>query len=166
MAHLSDADIRRAIDEPLALSARQRGHLHACDRCTAIWNETRENARFAASMFAVSSPVVDTHRAFRAVHSRLATEAAPARSWSLRLGAWLQQYRRRVTIPAGGAALAAVAVASLAFTPAGSYAQSFIDIFQPKDLATVSVTSADLRTMLQLRHYRTAHPPADVAPPH
>lgn len=86
-----------------------------------------------------------------------------ARPRTARLGAWFRFRGRGMTAGLTGAAAAAIVAGSLALTPAGSLAQSFIDIFQPQDVATVSVTTADLHSMLQLRHYGTVHPPRNVS---
>lgn len=163
MNHLSESDLRHAVDEPLSLTSRQQEHLHTCARCTAAYDDIRENARFAAGVLAGPAPSTDAYRAYRAVQSRLGAENCTAPSWGARLSARLQAQRRSLAVPLGGTALAAILAGSLALTPAGSLAQSFINVFQPKNVATVSVSSADLRGMLQLRHYGTVHPPASVA---
>jgi hypothetical protein len=62
----------------------------------------------------------------------------------------------------GGVVAAGVVLTAVVFTPAGSLAQSFVTIFQPKQVTAVQLTSLDVRSLSQLRHYGAIHVPARV----
>jgi hypothetical protein len=63
----------------------------------------------------------------------------------------------------GGVLAACAVVSAVALTPAGSLAQSFVTIFQPKQVAAVQLTSLDVRSIAQLRHYGAIRLPARVS---
>lgn len=151
MGHLSERELRHAVDEPLALDGRQRQHLTACPRCTAHLATIRADAEFAAHLLRVPAEPVDTRRAFCAVQTRLA-DGPPARR-SMTPGGLTLRRRSGLSAWLGGLAAAVVAATAVAFTPAGSLAQSFIDLFQPSQVAPVGVTTADVKSLAQLRHY-------------
>jgi len=66
--------------------------------------------------------------------------------------------RRRFSTMASAAA-ATVLVVVLAFTPAGSFAQSFFTIFQAQSFAIVPVSMSDLNALPNLSHYGTMRAP-------
>ncbi len=69
----------------------------------------------------------------------------------------VRQHRltRSLIKSAGGLAAAAALVGVLALTPAGSLAQSFLTIFQPKQFVAIPVTMSDLQSLPDLRQYGT-----------
>jgi hypothetical protein len=156
--HLSEGTMRRAIDEPMALNGWDRAHLGECAQCTSRFEEIRENATFAAAAFGTPMPVGMTGRAFASVQGRIAADAGRAPSLGTRLAGWGSS-RRRMVPAFGGMATAAVLVGAVALTPAGSLAQSFISLFQPQQVAPISLTTGELKSLLQLRHYGAVRPP-------
>ena len=76
----------------------------------------------------------------------------------------MEREGRRLVKPLGGLAAARALVTALALTPAGSLAQTFITIFQPKQVAVVPVTSDELKTLPNLQKYGTVHAPQNVQP--
>ncbi|HEX6506320.1 MAG TPA: hypothetical protein VF221_01695 [Chloroflexota bacterium] len=159
MRHLGDGTLRRIVDEPLAIADSERRHLTACSTCHDRYVDIAAQARDARMVLDLPSLEPDVPAALAHMRSRLATSppaGKPARLNALRL-------RRSVLRQPLAAALAAAAlVGAVALTPAGSLAQSFITVFQPKEVAAVPLTPLDVKSLAQLRHYGTYHVPANV----
>ena len=67
---------------------------------------------------------------------------------------------RKVTRSLVGAAAAAVIAGALVLTPVGSYAQDFLTIFQPTQIAAVPVTLSEMQSLPGLQNYGSfSHPP-------
>lgn len=154
MKHLADGILRRLVDEPLAISTTDRRHLESCPRCRAQFDAIGEDARWTERSFATTTPELNTRNALHAVHGRVAaTQVKPA--------ARRPFVARFIPIKSVGAVAGVAAlVGALTLTPAGSLAQSFITVFQPKTVVAVPVTTADLRQLAQLRRYGTVQAPA------
>ncbi|HUX88530.1 MAG TPA: zf-HC2 domain-containing protein [Chloroflexota bacterium] len=60
---------------------------------------------------------------------------------------------RKVTRSLVGAAAAAVIAGALVLTPVGSYAQDFLTIFQPTQIAAVPVTLSEMQSLPGLQNY-------------
>jgi hypothetical protein len=164
MRHLDDGTLRRMSDEPLAISDADRAHFDSCIRCQESYRLIAAEAEQAASLLTVDASAARPAPAAQALpelRARLAQEnvrRVPA--WRSRLPfAWPGTGR-----PLGGVAAAAVLIGALTLTPAGSLAQSLITIFQPKQVAVVPVTAAELQTLPDLRKYGTMKMPAKVQP--
>jgi hypothetical protein len=75
--------------------------------------------------------------------------------------------RFQLSIFGAGAFVALIAaVTTLGLTPAGSIAQSFINLFEPQQVATIQVSAADLRSLSQLQHFGRVSFPGALAPRH
>lgn len=150
-------------DEPLTSSESQRQHVAACARCRTALEEIGRQAGEMAALMAVPAMQVDAPAALALARQRIAADAAPRRAsrrgWA---AAMLQMHREQIFKPLTGAAAALALIGAVTLTPAGSLAQSFITIFQPTQIAPVSVTAAELRTLPDLRKYGTMHVPASV----
>lgn len=159
MRHLNDGILRRLVDEPLAIADSQKKHLASCAGCGARYAriETDAHQAFAALDVPAFSPNVAT--AMARVHQRVGA-ASPARAGG-RLPA-LRWRRPSFEHSLGGVATAGAILAAVTLTPAGSLAQSFVTIFQPKDVKAIQLSSLDMRSLSQLRHYGTIHLPARV----
>jgi hypothetical protein len=161
--HLSDGTLRRLCDEPLALSATEREHYMACDACRAREAAIAAAARQVAHGLATPPVRVDTARAFTTLQRRLdAAETAPARlarpRWYERIMTMMRVEQKRLVKPVGGVVAAAAVVGALALTPAGSFAQSLLTVFEPQQIAVIPVTKADmtqLRNLPDLSSYGT-----------
>jgi hypothetical protein len=81
-----------------------------------------------------------------------------------RLAGWIEGYRSGLKVGLGSVAATFALLGALLFTPAGSLAQTFITIFQPKQITPVYVTSADLQSLPALQKYGTVHAPSSVQP--
>ncbi len=159
MRHLSDGTLRRLYDEPLALSVAERAHYMACDACRAREVAIAAAARQVAHGLATPPVRVDTARAFTKLQRRLdAPESLARPRWYERIVTMMRVEQRRLVKPVGGVVAAAAVAGALALTPAGSFAQSLLTVFEPQQIAVVPVTRADmtqLRNLPDLSSYGT-----------
>ena len=163
MRHLTDGTLRRMVDEPLSVSAGDRQHSGACRRCQIRLEKISTSARQAARLLAVSETPIDPALALAHVRQRLAAGGIePPRGWKARLLARIEPHRRQLVKPVGGVALAAGLLGALSLTPAGSFAQSLITIFQPTQVAAVPIATGDLRNLPELTKFGTIHAPKRV----
>jgi hypothetical protein len=153
------------VDEPLAISARDRDHYSACSRCRSTFEEINSNARETAQMLSAPADVqVDPRPALSQLHHRMTVDRlAPGPRWQTWLADKFQRRARRFRKPIGGAALAAVVVGALFLTPAGSLAQSFVDVFQPKQIAPLTISTTDLSGLPDLSRFGTLTIPRKVS---
>ena len=176
ITHLADGVLRRLCDDPLTITDRGRVHLRDCTRCRARQSEIADTARTMAALFDLPAARPDAARAF----ARTRIHLGPARGGAslgtrvaMRLDPRLVQRRFAAMM---GVAVTAVLVMVLAFTPAGSFAQSFFTIFQAQRFAVVPVSMSDLSALPNLSHYGTMESPrsrntlrsssrADCSPP-
>lgn len=154
MQHLSDGTLRRLYDEPLALAATERAHYIACERCRERAADVTATAQQMAQRLAVPPARVDATRALATLQQRLDVEregstSRERRGWYERITTMIQGDQKRIVKPLGGLAAAAVVAGALALTPAGSFAQSLLTVFEPQQIAVVPVTRQD---MMQLRN--------------
>jgi hypothetical protein len=157
MRHIDDGTLRRLQDEPLIVTETQRDHLASCERCRARSEAIGRDA--AGTAVLMGAPAFDAAPALTRLHARIERDrlqpvytrrTAPATARS-RIRAWM----------AGPVAAVALAGA-LAWTPAGSLAQSFITIFQPQQVAPLYVTTGELTSLPRLREYGTVQIPPSV----
>jgi hypothetical protein len=159
MRHIDDGTLRRLVDEPLAISSHERAHYATCTHCQERYTGiARTAAEVAVVLSSRPAPTVNATAALATMRHELA-KVQPRRSLSAYLGGTLAHYRRQVVGGTGAAATVAALVGALTLTPAGSFAQSFISIFQPKSVTAVQVTSADLRKLQGLSRLGTIHVP-------
>jgi hypothetical protein len=92
--------------------------------------------------------------------------ASPARRISIarEIARMIRIARRQIPGLAWAGVAAAVLVGIVVFTPVGSYAQDFITIFQPRQIAAVPVSVDELKTLPDLTDYGTLVEPARVEP--
>jgi hypothetical protein len=152
--HLSDGTLRRSLDEPVAIDARSRAHLEACDRCRRRLAGVTANAASVGAMFASPVPAVDVD----AARLRLgAAEAAAASTTPLERSARHAPAPRRPLGTWGGRVMAGVACAAAAsvLLVVSGGAQDFLSLFQPSQFAAVPVTATDVRSLAGLTGYGT-----------
>jgi hypothetical protein len=160
MRHLSESVLRRLYDEPAAIPAAARRHYATCARCRGRFDTIAADARAVAPLLAVSDARADPAAAFTQIRQRIAAQNGVQsrrrhQRWYERMGAMVQLNGRRLARPVGGVIAAAALVGALALTPAGSFAQSFITIFEPQQFVPVPVTSGELQSLPNLRDYGT-----------
>lgn len=154
MRHLDDGTLRRIYDEPLIVSDGERAHLRSCERCRERQTSIAATARDAAALFHTDVPTFHSAAALQRVHRRL-PEGRPVAAG--RFVRWVEEYRDSFRAGLGSAVAALALIGALLFTPAGSLAQSFITIFQPKQVTPLYVSSADLQSLPRLQQYGTVH---------
>lgn len=129
--HPDTGDLRRLIDEPGEIGAGVRTHVQSCARCA---NELQRLERDACAVREALD--VDTYtqpaHALTRVYARASKRTAP----------WFAAFRRF-----GGIAAAAVFVAALFLTPLGSYARSFLTIFEPQQFQPIQLSRAQLHDL-------------------
>ncbi|GAC1470698.1 MAG: hypothetical protein PVSMB7_21750 [Chloroflexota bacterium] len=165
MRHLDDGVLRRMVDEPLTVTASQRDHFNSCLACRTQYDEITAGARQVSTILALRSAELDTGAALARVREREAVQGVTARTWRY-LFTSRGTGQRRFTGSLSAGALATALIGASVLTPAGSWAQSFVTIFQPKQVAVVPVTSTDLRNLPELQQYGTVHVPRRVAALH
>lgn len=128
-SHPDTGTLRRSIDEPHEVDARVRAHVQSCEQCA---REVEALAADAASARAALD--VETRPDAHVALTRVAGRASQRNARPVAL------YGRF-----GGLAAAAVLVAALFLTPLGSYARSFLTIFEPQQFQPVQITASEMR---------------------
>jgi hypothetical protein len=153
MRHIDDGTLRRLQDEPLIMTEAQRSHLTACERCRDRAAEMARTAQTVSAAFA--APSFDADGALTQLHARIERDGLqPVRTSRVRGSA---RAGRRLRAWMAGPVAAVALVGALVFTPAGSLAQTFITIFQPKQVQAVPISVAELRGLPNLRKFGTMH---------
>lgn len=174
MAHLDEGVLRRMIDAPLhasgrgekedyLLSAADRAHYAGCAYCRSKFAQIEANARIAATL-AGPPPPVDANLALAQFRQRLAAqEAAGNLYWYERIITNVknsfQLHQNRLVKPLGAIALVALFIGALVLTPLGSYAESLLTLFTPKQFVAIPVTQDQIRTLPDLSDYGTMSEP-------
>ncbi|HYW27283.1 MAG TPA: hypothetical protein VE953_24140 [Terriglobales bacterium] len=135
MRHLSDGALRRLYDEPYSLDEETRAHYNDCADCQARFASVAEDARHTMAMLAVPAATVDSAGALARVKSRTGSRAP-------RLSVVRGGGRRLVFGGLVAAALAAVLMGTLAFTP---LAANIVSIFQPSQVTPVALQPSDFQ---------------------
>ena len=160
MKHLPDGTLRRLVDEPLAITDSQSTHLNACKSCGARFTRIESDAHRVSAAFDMPIFSPDVSAAFSEVNARLDGVGRQRIGGRLRALRWTRPGFR---YSLGSMAAAVAVITGIALTPAGSLAQSFVTIFQPTSVAAVPLTSLDVRSLAQLRHYGSIHLPDRVS---
>ena len=146
--HLSDGDLRRRVDEPDALPAEARRHADACLRCRARAAQIAADAEWAGRLFAAAGE--DSMPAASEALARLRHQGAHAGG---RRGD-AAPAPLRVRWPwAAGAAAAVAAGALVVYGPVGSYASQLLTVFEPTQVAAVTVPKGAFSALGDLRAY-------------
>ena len=143
MRHLDDGSLRRIIDEPFAVSAVRRAHLETCPACSARFAQVQSDMNQTRGWLAVPLPESDVGAALKrqAVPAASRPYRAETFGWGLRMN--------RAPAWAFGAALVVMVAGTVAFTPV----RNVLTIFQPANVTSISVTTGELRTLPNLRHF-------------
>lgn len=147
MTHLTDGELRRLYDEPLAVAESARGHFNQCSRCRERLAVIAGDARTAQAALAVPAITVDPAAAFHAISGRLEQRRLP---WLPRLSPGGTAPRRRAVL---AAALLAATLSLVAF--AQPLASGLTQIFSPKQVATVPITQGSLEGLPDLSNWGT-----------
>jgi hypothetical protein len=150
-------------DEPFAVSDGVRRHFESCESCRNRQADMLADARVAAAL--LEGPEVPLNPAQALARFRreaVAGETSPRRSPFGRLSHALSVRRQQLTAPIASAAALVALVGGLTLTPAGSWAQSFIQIFQPTQITVLPVSAGELKTLPNLRRFGTIQLPSTV----
>ena len=140
MTHLADGTLRRVIDEPHAISETDNAHLESCVRCRARQASFARDAGAVATLLEVPELRTDSAVALR----RLRAPATPS------------SFRLPFVIGARRWLAAAAAIVLVAFTlTTTGVADSFIQIFEPKQFVAIPITPGDLNAIPDLSAYGT-----------
>jgi hypothetical protein len=165
MRHVDDGSLRRMQDEPFSIPDVKRQHVAGCPECRERAAAMGADAALAAMLVGPRAQF-DASSALSQVRGRIASdEITPSISRWGRLTAALQLRSYRLVRPASAAAAAAILVGAVALTPAGSAAQSFFTIFQPKQIVVVPITPGELRLLPPLAKFGTLHTSGSTTKP-
>jgi hypothetical protein len=129
-------------DDPDALTGSDRTHYASCADCQARYTGMAEDARSAATLLAAPELTLDLASAFNRVQA--APAARPRFGFSIPI-------LRPASRPMFAAVAAAVVLAALVVTAFANV----LPLFQPKTVATVPVTVADIQSLSALSDYGT-----------
>jgi hypothetical protein len=135
-----------------------------CARCAARLDAVRADAEYAARVLSTPAPEVNRVQALRSVQRQLEDRPRARAPLFARLAARGRPHSQLSIFGAGAFAALASAILAIGLTPAGSIAQSFINLFEPQQVATVQISAADLRSLSQLQHFGTVSLPDNLAP--
>lgn len=140
MRHVPDGQLRRLVDEPLAVSDADTGHVANCDRCRRRHYEIRRNAAEAAVMLSRPHPVPDLETAWHNFSAPVPAAERPAH-------VTVRAHRRivTVTLPSLRAMVAAVVVIAGAAT-AGTLAA----LQSPSSPSSQKASAADFQAIEDL----------------
>lgn len=148
-------------------------HLDTCESCRTelqTWKAIGLATRALTARMPAPSPAIlervrieinrEREKAVRESFGERAILGASLRQpLGARVVARLSSARQRVSKPAWGALAAAVLIGVVVASPIGSGAASLITIFQPKQIAAVPITTAELQSLPNLNDYGTVTQP-------
>jgi len=142
VAHLSDGTLRRMIDDPDAISGSDRRHYVDCKDCQARHSGMTDDARTVATLLAAPELKVDVASAFKQV------QLAPAAKPRFGFGLPILRPASRTMLAGLGAAAVMIVLVVTAFA-------NILPLFQPKTVAPVAITVADVQSLQALGDYGT-----------
>ena len=149
MRHPTEGVLRRLIDEPSGVADADREHVAECDGCLRELAVVREDADLVHAALA-AGPVAEGDVDVDAAWRRLSAAPAPERG------------RGRVATPPRPArvraalrrpAAAGIAVALVVTGASAAAANDWLEIFRTEQIAPISLSTADLNTLPDLRAY-------------
>jgi hypothetical protein len=145
MRHPTEGVLRRLLDEPVGVADSDREHVAGCSQCLGGLAAMREDAALVDAALATEGGAgVDVAAAWRRL-STAASAAGPGRAAAPGAGRFRGVLRRPV--------VAALAVA-IVLTGAGTAAANdWLQIFRTERIAPVSLSTADLNALPDLRAY-------------
>lgn len=157
MRHVSDAVLRRLLDEPFAVPDAARLHVETCGRCRACRGQISGDAAFARRVLSPPQLAFDSGLAWTQVEHRL---AGPAGSGHPAFRVPRRPARRLVnaSIGTGTAAAAGLVLAGVAA------AATLTTVFAPTKVAPVQVNPGDLRAIATALGIGPVHPHGGLSP--
>ncbi|MGH2443828.1 MAG: hypothetical protein ACRDFX_11805 [Chloroflexota bacterium] len=160
MKHLDDGSLRRMVDEPFSLADTLRSHYETCSRCKERFASIADDAVFAAGKLTSQPHAVNAGAALAAVRARAQRPPAEHARWSRRVR------DAGIRRPLSGLVAALVVASAIIWTPAGSLAQNFINVFQPQQVAPLQISLSDFESLQGLAKYGTVSSPPSVSSQH
>ena len=162
MSHPTEGTLRRLLDEPAAVGVPDRDHVTTCVQCRDLLDVIGAEARFASEVFSSPEGALDIAFGWQRL-SAAATGGAVASPMIRRPG--------RLRSVFGRPAVAGVAVAVVLAGAGTAAANDWFEIFRTEQVAAVSISTADLNGLPDLRAYGNVaviaepnvHPAADAA---
>jgi hypothetical protein len=154
MRHLDDGTLRRIVDEPLAVSSEAQSHYEGCDACQARGREISDAARSVAQALGDSGAPSDAGSAYARFANRVGA-GAPSVGAFERVAEFYRWSGRRSVVPIAATLAAAAVVLALIFTPAGTFAQNFLTIFEPRQFVAINVSKGELQYLPDLQSFGT-----------
>jgi len=140
MHHVPSPELRRLVDEPLAVPDRARRHLADCDRCQAESSQVAGDAALAASVLSAPAELSDIDLEWILLQDRLAAPGTAQRPAGRARG----RMPRRLTHISVGAGTAVVA----GVLAVGAAAAAVLNtVYAPTRVAPVQVNAGDLRAI-------------------
>jgi hypothetical protein len=140
MHHVPSPELRRLVDEPLAVPDRARRHLADCDRCQAESSQVAGDAALAARVLSAPAELSDIDLEWILLQDRLAAPGAAQRPAGRAPG----RMPRRLTHISVGAGTAVVA----GVLAVGAAAAAVLNtVYAPTRVAPVQVNAGDLRAI-------------------
>jgi hypothetical protein len=134
MRHLGEGALRRLIDEPLAATEADRGHLESCADCRTQSERLAGVASLSSSLLAVTEFEPDTAGALTRVRNLAEVAPAPRRAWA-RWSWTAPRFARPLVLVTALVVTGALAVGA---------SPSVLTIFNPtQGVKTVTVTAPD-----------------------
>ncbi|MFN2568146.1 MAG: hypothetical protein ABR564_00885 [Candidatus Dormibacteria bacterium] len=146
--HPNPGVLRRLLDEPDAVEAAQQAHYDRCDRCRRTLSEIAATSRRAAGMLVTvgqDASGATPSDAMGQLRCRLAERPQHRLSIPTRWGAFGPPRRRRGTVLAATAAIAAVVMGGL-----GAAGSGLFDVFVPQRITPVEIAPSELRGLPDL----------------
>jgi hypothetical protein len=180
MGHLTEGALRRSVDEPFAISDRDRAHLAGCARCRGEQEAARDDRELVGA--ALSGPDEPRHtaagpdaaaaaaavrraeveRAWAGLQARVAAQPpSPPRTASETVQPLRLHRRPRLRHPAVAVGVAALVVVG---TTAAAAAENWLPIFHPATVAPVSFQFQELAKLPDLSAYGTLTGPRGWQP--
>ena len=143
MRHVSDANLRRLVDEPFAVSDSARRHRDGCDRCRARGAEIGGNAAFAFRLLSAPPVACDGSPAWAQLQHRLASPAQVHRP-AVRMPRRPARRLARASVSTGAAVTIGLVAAGVAT------AATLTTVFAPTTVAPVYVSQGEVRAIMSM----------------
>ena len=144
MGHPTEGVLRRLLDEPAGVANDHRQHVPGCEECLGRLAGIREDADLVGAALATEARAADDVAAWERL-SAAASATRRVQSAAPRAGRVRATLRRPV--------VATVAVAMVVTGAGAAAANDWLQIFRTKEIAPVSLSTADLNALPDLREY-------------
>lgn len=145
MRHPTEGVLRRLLDEPAGVTEADRGHVAGCEACLGSLAAIRDDAERVRAALTNAGADVDVAAAWHRLSTAASTTAPVRAAAPPHLGRFREALRRP--------AVAGLAVAVLLLGAAAAAAVDWLQIFRTERIAPISLSTADLNALPDLRAY-------------